>query len=97
MNNMPHLIKCKNHKLAPWGIVCRHLATGQSREWMAIKSPHPEVDSDFLCEECLVKQAEGDENIDDLMVACIHCMRDMRKKYDPNFELENQEDPDEID
>ena len=80
----PNLIMCGDHKMAPWSIVCVHLVDGSSREWMPIDSTFPEVDFDWVCPDCYSTITEPD--ISRLKAICIHCVRYLRQKYDPNFE-----------
>jgi hypothetical protein len=81
------LIQCSNDGWAPWAIVCTHLMDGESREWVPIdlsEDDKREIDSDWLCPECAEKLHE--ENIDNLRPVCIHCLRKIRKQYDPQYE-----------
>ena len=90
------LIECQDHKFAPWAIVCVHLMDGTSREWVALPNEHgsAEVEYDWLCPECDLEQQaifeeqrpHTEEEMNHLKCVCIHCIRTLRKMYDPNFE-----------
>ena len=82
-----NLIQCGKDGWSPWSIVCVHLVTGESREWVPIPSDNPEVDYDWACPTCESDLNEQGDNIDlnNLRAICIHCVRDLRKKYDLNF------------
>lgn len=82
-----NLIQCGDHQLAPWSIVCEHLMNGASREWMSMPSNNPEVDYDWVCPDCIPTE-ENPPNIDNLRAICIHCVRHLRSKFDPNFKSE---------
>lgn len=78
-----NLIQCADHKWSPWSIVCVHLVHGQSREWIGLPSNFPEVDCDWVCPECEAEIEKPD--LKKLMAICIHCVRKLRKKFDPNY------------
>lgn len=81
------LIQCGDHKWAPWSIVCTHLCTGQSREWVPVESSFKEVDYDWVCPECdAIMQAGGEPPLEVLHVVCIHCVRALRARLDPKFQ-----------
>lgn len=80
----PLTIKCGDHKQAPWAVVCVHLLEGTSREWISIRSTHPEVEFDWACPKCLPKE-DVSLVFDDLRPICIHCVQRLRKMYDVNF------------
>jgi hypothetical protein len=81
-----HLIQCGDHQLAPWSIVCIHLSSGESREWIPLKSSSPEVDYDWVCPDCVPNSEIEKPDITKLQAVCIHCVRELRMQYDPNFE-----------
>lgn len=89
-----HLIDCGNHNSygkSPWSVVCVHLIEGTSREWIPIESIIPEVDFDWICPKCLELCDDEDglnpgNNLENLRPVCIHCVRTMRKEFDPNYE-----------
>lgn len=75
------LIQCGHDGLAPCGVVCIHLVSGESDEWRPVADldavvPRLEVENDWLCPECAAKWP--DLSIDDIMLACIHCIRQLR-------------------
>lgn len=76
--------------MAPWSIVCVHLANGTSREWIPLESSSPETNFDWVCPDCIPDPQAETVNLKNLMPVCIHCVRHLREKFDPNFE----EDPD---
>lgn len=78
MNEPHHLIQCSDHQWAPWSLVCVHLVNGGT-DWNAVPNDDsPEVDFDWLCDECYRKQP--DVNVDDLRAICIHCVRVLQAK-----------------
>jgi len=84
------LIKCSDHRLAPWSIVCTHLMTGQSKEWKPIHSNNPEVDNDWLCPECHQTHMHAldhnlEEDLTHLRAVCIHCVHKLRTMHDQNY------------
>jgi len=88
-----NLIQCGDHAWAPWSIVCTHLMDGTSREWEELNSNNPEVDFDWLCPECnkifqSQMEADRDVSLEHLKAICIHCVRDLRSKFDSNYEKE---------
>ena len=83
MDNNHLLISCGDHKLAPWSIVCVHLMNQMSKDWVPIKSNHPEVDFDWVCTECAKTISNPD--IENLRCVCIHCTQQLRKSFDANF------------
>jgi hypothetical protein len=87
------LIECGNHQWAPWSVVCTHLLTGTSKNWVSIESEHPEVDFDWLCPDCFKEfNREYDEQIDHkityLRPVCIHCVKKLRRIHDKNWDGE---------
>lgn len=85
-----NLIQCGDHMWAPWSLVCSHLLDGSSRVWLPLDNPLPEVDYDWMCPECLSRHDEeasaDDYDITDLRAICIHCVREVRKRFDPRFD-----------
>ena len=82
------LIQCADHQWAPWSVVCIHLCQGTSRQWEGLDSNNPEVDHDWLCPACMKEHMADQDNLDHLRPVCIHCVRKLRKMYDPNFKEE---------
>ena len=84
-----NLIRCAGDGWAPWSIVCVHLATGESKEWIPIESNNPEVDHDWVCPECdTTLQESGSVDVDKLKAICIHCVRRLRETNDPKYKDE---------
>lgn len=81
-----NLIECGDHKWAPFSVLCVHLISGDSNEWVPIDSQSPEVDFDWLCPACA--DTIENPNLEDLKVVCIHCVRKLRIENDPNFKEE---------
>lgn len=73
----PKLIRCGDHKYAPWSVVCVHLATGASDQWRRIPGEDGNQD-DWLCPGC---EARGLDNlkVESLKAICIHCVRQMQQ------------------
>lgn len=83
VNQSHNLIQCSDHKWAPWSIVCIHLVNG-STDWNPVpNNDSPEVDYDWLCNECRSKLP--DLEADGLKAICIHCVRllQIRAGVDP--------------
>lgn len=82
MSTRYQLVECGDHKLAPWCVICVHLMTGSSQEWVPvpIEDEASEVEFDWLCPQC---NAKGDDlDVDDLKCICIHCVRELRGEND---------------
>ena len=88
MNEKRQLIQCGDHKWAPWSIVCVHLLEGSSRTWRRLTNPDPEVDYDWFCPECLKRVDEDPDDISNLHAVCMHCVRRLRRRFDPNYDPE---------
>lgn len=87
------LIMCRNHKWAPWHIVCRHLYERRLKadQWVRMDlAPDDKrsVDADWLCVECdrRVAAAAGSRRVFDEMLkdgtlkaACCYCIADLKK------------------
>jgi hypothetical protein len=77
MPSAPKLIRCGDHKLAPWCIVCVHLESGASNEWRPIpQGPESDTENDWLCPECLALFPNIPEQ--NMRALCIHCVRKLR-------------------
>jgi hypothetical protein len=81
-----NLIKCK-HGWRPWSIVCLHLMYGISRDW----NPLPQEDrsgNDWLCFDCLAnwEKIVKEHNLDDIRPVCVDCVKQIRRKFDFNYE-----------
>lgn len=81
MKENVNLIECGNHQFAPWHIICRHLMSGQSREWLTLPSNNPELDYDYLCPECMIEHEQGSHDISNLAAVCMHCVKDLRTQF----------------
>jgi len=66
------------HGLAPWGLVCYHLVTGTSREWL----PGLESENDWQCPECAAQPEPPEDNV---RLVCVRCIRSLQRQYDPKF------------
>jgi hypothetical protein len=89
-----NLVQCGDHSWAPWSIVCTHLMEGTSRDWRPVESDNPEVDYDWFCPPCRTKLEEAQAanerpDIADMQCICMHCVRFLRNKFDPNFKKED--------
>jgi hypothetical protein len=79
-----NMLQCADHGYAPGGVICVHLMNGACREWLrASPDLGPDGEDDWLCRGC----AENVETVavDDLAAVCIHCIRTLRRRYDPKF------------
>lgn len=73
------LIRCGDHKLAPWSIVCIHLINGTSQEWTPVQQPNDSGEFDWVCPDCDAKMDEGIVSMVPLLrPVCIHCVRKLR-------------------
>lgn len=87
-----NLIQCGDDGWRPWSIVCRHLGSGDSREWVPIESTNPYVQYDWLCPECVAEKETLERHgtvkrmLSKLTAACVLCVERLRKKFDPNYE-----------
>ena len=74
-----NLIRCADHQLAPWAIVCIHVMDGKSDSAVAIpKEDGSEVMFDWVCPDCesIMEETNESGDIDHLAAVCIHCLRD---------------------
>ena len=87
LDNKSQLIQCGDHSWAPWSVICVHLMEGDSKEWMAMPSVHPEVDHDFICPACHEQGGEvgWEAMMDKLKAVCIHCVRKLQAE--PNINI----------
>jgi hypothetical protein len=77
MNNDMKLIRCGDHKLAPWSIVCVHLLDGSSMDWNAVPQEEEAEMDDYFCNACM----EGDDiPLEEMRAICIHCVRNIQKQ-----------------
>lgn len=69
------LIRCGDHSLAPWAIVCVHILDGTADDVVPIpQADGSEVEFDWLCPQCYADLA-AENGVDDLRYVCIHCLR----------------------
>ena len=74
---MTQLIECGDHSLAPAGVVCVHLARGESKEWLRVPQGAGSECDDWICPGCAEKFPMID--VDDLVALCMHCIRARQK------------------
>ena len=67
-----NLVKCRDHKWAPWCIVCVHVANRLVKKCIACENDDGRQ-TDYLCRACADRLPEP--SVDDLMCVCIHCAR----------------------
>jgi hypothetical protein len=77
------LILCKDGRLAPAVIICRHLHEGTSTTWVEIPAPGQD-DPDYFCPGCVGRFIElgatgAFPDDDDLVAVCLHCARERRR------------------
>ena len=88
---MNELIQCDNHKNAPTGLICIHLADHTSTEWVRVpQEPGGEFENDFLCPACL--QNFPKLRLADLRALCIHCIRKLRQEAVSSSQKERRSD-----
>jgi hypothetical protein len=88
MDTEQFLVECRDHKLAPGVVVCRHLLNGQSREWCPVGGESPEC-YDWLCPEC--GKDFPDIGVEDLHTVCVHCIRALQQTATVIHELPDAE------
>jgi hypothetical protein len=76
------MLECGDHKYAPGGMICVHLANGASKVWLPVaKLDHfaerIEIENDWLCPECAKNWPYL--QIDELAMVCIHCIRELQQ------------------
>jgi hypothetical protein len=76
MGYQQYMVQCADHKFAPCVVVCRHLVSGESREWYPVIVEGQEC-YDWICPECA--KSFGEIPLDDLQAVCMHCVREMQK------------------
>src|SRR5262249_18128723 len=80
MTEVPKQIRCREHGLAPWGFVCVHLVTGESRKWVpAPGESGPGSENDWLCPTCSAKPEPTDHSV---RLLCAQCIQAMRQRLD---------------
>jgi len=76
-----NLIRCGDHKYAPWCVVCVHVLNGTTQECVRVPMGEGEQD-DWLCPECFKKGPDG-LGLGDIRCVCIHCaqrlVKDMKR------------------
>ncbi len=72
---MRKMVRCADHKDAPAGIVCVHLASGTATEWVSAATG-PDSEYDCMCVDC-AKHVER-LTADDLLLMCMHCIRKVK-------------------
>lgn len=82
---VPALIKCGDHKWAPWAIICIHLLERpEATVWLPLENKdNREVDFDYICPACADRRDRlggFDKMIDFLRPICIHCLRWLRHR-----------------
>lgn len=88
---MSELVKCGDHGLAPSGVICKHLHKKTSVQWLPVKFFTEAGENDWICPKCFCDDVLGG-NVDmkDLVVLCIHCLREVRgdgrHAFDPEIE-----------
>lgn len=82
----PNVIRCGDHQLAPYHIVCVHVVDGPAaaEDWVAVTLAEDdlrEVEADYLCRACNQAMAGGTKpNLDLLRLVCMHCMNGRKKE-----------------
>jgi hypothetical protein len=75
---MTHLIQCRDHRWAPWCVVCVHLCEGTATEWIAvpIEDEICEVQNEWPCPGCHAQMPYLDDKL--LEAICIHCVAELK-------------------
>jgi len=56
------------------------------KKWIPFESSNLEVEFDWICPDCAPDPQTEIISIENLRPVCIHCVRFLRNKFDPNFE-----------
>lgn len=70
----PSLVKCADHKYAPWCVVCTHVFTKTATAYVRVPGGMAQQD-DYLCPACY--ESGPGLGVDDLKCVCIHCARNL--------------------
>lgn len=83
--SFPGLIECGNHQFAPSAATCVHIMRGTATDVVPVRCAEGgEVEYDWLCPQSYKKYFLDNENtfdVDDIVVVCIHCLREIMKPY----------------
>lgn len=77
---LPRLIQCANHSMAPYAFVCVHLIYGEAVEWVPDLSAHAEIDYDWFCPACFKQWQDATLTYDKIRPVCMHCIRKNQAK-----------------
>jgi hypothetical protein len=76
---MKTMLRCGgDHDLARGGIICVHFADGVATEWVHADRGRPECEHDWLCPKCAAQVKAGGPPDDDLLMACVDCIRKLQ-------------------
>jgi len=80
------LIRCGDHQMAPWHMVCIHINRGlvSADQWVLIPlSPDDtrEVEGDYLCRDCARTMQNAKPDLELLNAVCMHCMNDIKRTH----------------
>jgi hypothetical protein len=73
---MLYNLTCQTYGKSPGGVLCRHVADKTATTAFRIQAPGQEG-VNYFCEQCAVRL--WDLDIEDLVVACMHCTRECVK------------------
>lgn len=88
----PRYIKCGDHEMRRWAIVCIHLCEGTSREWISLhNSSEEDAPLDWLCPKCFAQRERIEEEVDitNLRPVCVMCVQRIRARFDPKYHALN--------
>lgn len=89
-DDLPKLIQCADHGVAPWTVTCIHLFNWTATEAIAVpRDEGTEVEADWVCTECFERYFVGEtvsEDLSDLQEVCMHCLRDILEAYEDDDE-----------
>ena len=79
------LIECRDHRFAPYAATCVHVIQRTATDVVPVRCGEGgEVEYDWLCPQCHKKYFLDNEDtwdVDDIVVVCIHCLREIMKPY----------------
>ena len=73
---MPHMVECAEGGMKPALLVCKHIADGTAKLYVAIDVENSQM-HDYLCNYCFLAVRDDSLDIDELLAVCFHCAKPM--------------------
>lgn len=76
------VVTCDRHGINPYHVVCRHVIYDPLVSWEEVEvgdDDGREVNNDWLCPACADANDADANNLDDLMIVCMMCVREIRE------------------